>query len=316
MLVQLGLWQATQAIEVHLLMIVGSGLHRGLTTIVIVAVAGLGLGLRSSDPTEADPAAAAARAQRLASLAAAADGAMAEVGLVLGDALDDARRGTALTVAGDSSPAPEFVAAADQLAAGAGLADAARRAIRDLAGTAAAIAPAHGIPTLSFSGPDLLIMAAQLRAAAEAATTFVERRHATGAILDALGGAAAALDANDPEEALRALGSADEPLALIHAWHDRPPLLGYWLTIIGDLLDAARGIATATIDGDAAAVAAAADRYAAAAETARGADNALALSLSEEGSAVSGTALRRLAVAAGEVEDLRAALQQLVQPAS
>lgn len=313
---QLGLGQGAQASEVHPLMISGSALHRGLTAIVIGLVVGMGLGLRSADPKQADPAAAAARAQRLASAAGIADGALSDLTTVLVDALERARRGAALSVAGESPPAPELVGAADRLVAGAGTADVARRALLVVAGTAAAVAPDRLAVSLSYTGADLLVVAAQLRAGAEAATAFVERRHATEAIVRSLGEAAAALDGDDPAAALRALDTASEPLALIDAWHDRPPLLGYWMTIVGDLLDAARGIATATIDGDAEAVAAAAARYAKAAQTARGADNALALSLSEEGSAVSGTALRRLAVAAGEAADAGVGLQQFLHPAS
>lgn len=295
-------------------MIGGSGLHRGLTAIVIGLVVGIGFGLRSADPKQADPAAAAPRAERLRSAAGVADGALSDLAAVLRDALEHARRGAALSVAGDSPPAPELIAAADRLVAGAETADAARRALLDMAGTAASVAPDLAIPTLSYTSPDLLVIAAQLRAGAEAATTFVERRHATEAIVRSLGEAAAALDGNDPVAALRALDTATTPLALIDAWHDRPPLLGYWMTITGDLLDAARGIATATIEGDPGAVAAAAARYAEAAKTARGADNALVLSLSEEGSAVSGTALRRLAVVAGAVADAGVALRHFLYP--
>jgi hypothetical protein len=57
--------------------------------------------------------------------------------------------------------------------------------------------------------------------------------------------------------------------------------------------------------------AAAADRYRAATEAARGADNALAVTLSEEGSAISRIGLRRLAAAAAGVAEERAALEPL-----
>ncbi len=297
-------------------MIGGSGLHRGLTAIAIGLVVGVGLGLRSADAQQADPAAAAARAHRLTSAAAVAESALSDLAAVLADVIDQARQGAALTVAGDSPPAADLVAAADRLVTGAGTADAARRALLEVAGMAASVTPGQDIPTLSYSGPDLLVIAAQLRAGADAATTFVERRHAAEAIVTSLGEAAAALDGNDPTAALRALDAAKVPFALIGAWHDRPPLLGYWVTIVGDLLDGARGIANATIDGDPQAVAAAAARYAEAARTARGADNALAVSLSEEGAAVTGTALRRLAVAAGEAADAGDALQRFLHTVS
>jgi hypothetical protein len=172
------------------------------------------------------------------------------------------------------------------------------------------------MPPLGYDTPELLLIATQLRASAEAATIFVERRHATQLIVRALADALAALDGDQPSEALDRLAGARAPMSLLDAWAERPPLLRYWMTIIGDLLEAAGQIATATVDRDPPAIAAAAARYAEAAKAARGADNALNLSLAEEGSAVSGTPLRRLAVAAGQAADLQAALQRLVHPGS
>ncbi len=297
-------------------MIGGVGRRRAIAILVTALVVGIGLGLRSSDPSRADAAADAARRERLAAAAATADQALAKLGDVLARALDHARTGSALAVAGDLPPAPDLTLAARALADGAGTADAARRALVALGGTAASVAPGKQMPALSYSGPDLLLTSAQLRSSAEAATTFVARRHATAAIVSALGEAAAALDGNQPAAAIAALDRATAPLALLNDWLDRPPLFRYWMTIIGDLLDAARGIATAAINGDRAEVAAAAKRYAAAAAAARGADNALAVTLSEGGSGVTDVPLRRLAAAAREVVDLRAALASLQRPGS
>lgn len=88
------------------------------------------------------------------------------------------------------------------------------------------------------------------------------------------------------------------------------------MTTSRDLIAAAVDIAQATLADDSAALEAAARRYAAAAGRATGADNALAFTLSEEGSAISGTPLRRLAAAADEAADARLALQPLLRPAS
>jgi hypothetical protein len=297
-------------------MIGGAARRRAVTAIVIALGVGIGLGLRSADPSQADPLAAAARLQSMAAAAAAADDALAQLSSVLAAALDHARRGAALTVAGVRAPAPELAAAADQLTAGADTADAVRRALAALAGTAASVTPGREVPALPYSGPELLLMAAQLNASAQAATLFVERRHAAEAVVSALGDAVAALERDQPAAALRSLDAATAPLALLEGWHDRPALLGYWMTIAGNLLDAARGIATATIDGNPSALQAAAARYAAASTTARGADNALAVSIAEEGSAVSSIPLRRLAVAAGEAIDLRSALRTLTHSVS
>jgi hypothetical protein len=206
--------------------------------------------------------------------------------------------------------------AADLLAGAADEADAARRSLQALAGVAAAVQPGVGVPTLSYGGPELQLIAAQLRSGADEATLFVERRHATQAVVDALAAALVALDRDDPQAALDALAEADAPLALLDDWERRPPLLGYWMTISFELLDAAADIARATLANDPAEARAAAERYADAAEAARGADNALALTLSEEGAAVSAVPLRRLAAVASEAADARSALPRVLQPSS
>lgn len=289
--------------------------RRVATTLLVILAVGVGLGLRSADAVQADPPGAALRLMRLASTAAAADAALEQLEIVLDEAIDHARHGTALTVSGDA-PAVELNAAADVAAAGVESADAARRALLALTGTASAVSPGTGVPGVSFDGTELRLIDAQLRASAEAATLFVERRHATEAVVNALAGALRALEDDDPLAALVSLDAAEAPLALLGEWEERPPLLRYWMTVSGDLLEAAREIAAATIAGDASAVEAAAKRYAEAAEAAQGADNALAFALSEAGAAVSVTPLQRLARAAGEVADLRAALRPLLQPHS
>ena len=276
---------------------------------------GIGFGLRSADPARADPPGTSARTRALAEAAKAADAALTKLGAELDRARDHARRGTALTVAGEG-PATELTAAADVLAGASHEADAAQRALIALAGIAAAIQPGTTVPALSYGGTDLEQLAAQLQSAADAATLFVERRHATRAVVDALAAALAALERNDPAGALDALDKADAPLALLGDWEERPPLFRYWMMISADLLDAAGDIARATLADDPAAVQEAAERYAKAAEAARGADNSLALTLSEEGAAVSAAPLQRLAALADEAAEARSALLSLLQPAS
>ena len=251
----------------------------------------------------------------MADAAEAADDALARLSAELARAREHARRGTALTVSG-GAPAPELTSAADLLASASDEADAARRGLLALRGIAAAIQPAVTVPVLSFGGTDLELIAGQLQSSAAAATLFLQRRDATQAVVDALGAALAALERDDPAGALVSLGQADAPLALLEDWEERPPLLRYWLMISGDLLDAARDIATATLNDDPAAVKAAGERYAAAAELARGADNALALTLSEEGAAISATPLRRLAEVADEADEARSGLVPVLPEAS
>jgi hypothetical protein len=181
---------------------------------------------------------------------------------------------------------------------------------------AAAIHPDAAVPSLTYGRADLEQLAAQLRSAADAATLFVERRHATQAVVDALAAALAALDRNDPVTALDELRAADAPLALLAEWTQRPPLLRYWMMISAELLDAAGDIARGTIADDQEAVEAAAARYAEAADAALGADNALAVTLSEAGAAVSVIPLQRLAALADEAVEARSALAPVLKPAS
>ena len=289
--------------------------RRAVIAIATGLVVGIGFGVRSADLALADPPLAAARAAWLADAAATAEAALQRLVSALDEPRDHARRGAALTISG-AAPAPELITAADLLAEAGPDADAARRALLVLAGTGAAVRPGVTVPLLSYNGTDLELMAAQLRTGADAADAFVERRHATEDVVDALASALAALDRDDPEGALAALEAADAPLALLDDWEERPPLLRYWMTISRDLIAAAADIARATIAGDPAAVEAAAARYATAADAARGADNALAFTLSEQGAAISATPLRRLAAAAEEAEEARAGIEPLLQPPS
>jgi hypothetical protein len=286
----------------------------GIALLVALAI-GIGFGQRSADAARADPPGEKARIDAMASAARDADRALARLSAMLRRAGGHARRGTALTVSGEA-PAPQLTAAADVLTSGAAEADAARGAQVELAGIAAAVQPRASVPVLSYGGADLELTAGQLRASAVAATLFVERRHAVQAVIDSLAAGLAALDRNDPAAALDSLAKADAPLTLLGDWVERPPLFRYWMMISIDLVEAARGIASATLDDDPAAVKAAAERYAKAADAARGADNALAVTLSQEGSAVSETPLRRLAAAADEVTDARSAVKLLLSPLS
>ncbi len=290
-------------------MIGADGRRRAVIGIVLGLAIGIGFGLRSEDPGRADPPAQAARERQLAEASQAADVALGSLDRGIAVAREHARLGTALTASGEA-PAPELTAAAEAVAAVSGDADDARRRLEVLGGLAAAIAPAETIPTLSYGGTDLEQIASQLEASAAAATLFVERRHATQAIVDALSAALAELEANDPSAALASLAKTDAPMALLDAWEQRPPLLRYWMTISEELLDAAGDIARATLANDPAAARVAGERYAKAAEAARGADNALVLALSEGGAAVSATPVRRLAAVADEVDEARAALRQ------
>ena len=282
-----------------------------LAALAVILAVGLCLGLRAADPVSADPPAAAARAAQLARAAQSADAALRRLSELLEGTMQDARSGAALTVAGDDPPAPSLTAAAERLGAGTGIADQAQSANGLLVGIAAAIEPAATLPRLSLNREALASIAEQLRAAADAATAFVERRHATDRVLQALAGVLAALKQDDPRSALGLVASTDASLGLIRAWPSPPVTLALWLTTTTELLAAVRAVAAATLAGDTIAERDAAARYEEAAKAARGADVSLALALSEGGAAVTATPLRRLTDGLAELATLREAIAPL-----
>ena len=125
--------------------------------------------------------------------------------------------------------------------------------------------------------------------------------------------ALAALDADDPQAALPALEAARQARGQLAEWDPAPVTLPLWLETTDRMISSAGRLAEATLAGDEAAALQAAREYAAAAEDARRADVSLALSLSETGSGLTATPLRRLAEALGEVERARAVVASLVQ---
>jgi hypothetical protein len=89
--------------------------------------------------------------------------------------------------------------------------------------------------------------------------------------------------------------------------------LPLWLETTRDLIRAADAIAAASQAGDEAAARAAARRYAAAAQEAHRADVSLALTLSETGSGLTSTPMRRLADELAAIARARAAMASLLQ---
>ncbi len=292
-------------------MIRGRPMGGVMAGIGILAI-GSALCLRPADPTVAAPDIEAHRKAGLAAAANSTDALLAALVTSLDSALQHARAGAAGTRSGEVPPAAEFEAAAQAVAQASPGADALARALRDLAGMASSVAPGFSVPPSVPAGSDLLIVAAQLRASGDAATEFFERRRATTAVNEALGAAVEALRDDDPHGALDRLTEGDPALALLVAWEQPPETFGFWLATIGELYAAAREIATATIAGDAAAVERAGARYGAAAESARGADNALALALAEGASAVSINAQRRVADLLDGALTTRAAIATLI----
>ena len=106
--------------------------------------------------------------------------------------------------------------------------------------------------------------------------------------------------------------AAQDALDAVRDWEEPPAVLPFWLDTTGELLSAARRIATASLAGDADAVARAADRYARAADDANRADTALAIAIAESGSSLAATPLQRLADALEAATTQRQELSEML----
>jgi hypothetical protein len=229
-------------------------------------------------------------------------------------ALDAARRGAALVVAGQGDPGPKLSRAADLLAAAI---DAAVRVRRDTGALGAVLRardPAsHGVP----AAPDpseLAGIAAQLDGAAEAATAFAGTRRLADDVTIALDEALAALDANDLDAAASAVGRARTDHDAVADAGIGAVTLPVWLSTTDAMIDAVERIVEATRAGDAAAAAQAADDFAALSGEADAADRALRIAIGEGGGAVTEAPLQRFAAVLDDVAALRAALPEPGRP--
>lgn len=275
----------------------------------IAAAVGLGVvfAARPADPSLADRPGSLEREAYLQSAVRDADAAWTELQAQLAAARTPAREGAALIVDGDEAPEPSLEAAADLLDEAGVAAIEAGAAARRLRGILASVRPGSeaAVPQLPTAG-DLASIASQLRAAADAADPFLERRHAATETLTALGSALAALADDDLDAAQRHLASAAAARQVLADWERPPRTLDLWLETTGAMIGAAQGIADAARAGDEAAARRAADDYAAAAADAQRADVSLGLSLSETGAGLTMTPLRRLADALAVVDEARA----------
>lgn len=266
-----------------------------------VLLLGALLAARPASAADADPTREAARQRVLASRAEAAAQALSALEVHLAPARASAREGAARIVDGEVPPTAALLDAAARLEGATASASDAAAAVERLRGTAASVRPALVLPSTPATA-ELIGIAAQLRDAAGAAEPFIERRWAAEQTLERLATALDALDNDDAEAALRLLASARRSLDELAAWDPAPVTLPLWLETTDRLIRAARGIAEAALAGDAEAARRAGRAYAAAAEEAHRADVSLALSLSETGSGLTATPLRRLAGALATVE--------------
>jgi hypothetical protein len=289
---------------------IGSAARGLLATLVL----GVLLSLRPAAAATADPAADEARQGAIGDAARVATLRVDELATVLAAARDAARRGSALVISGDRDPAPELLAAAAALEAGADGATRAQAAMHALDGIFTAVRPGEDAPALSTTAATLLGIASQLRGSAAPATVFVERRRASQRVLSALGDALAALERGDLQAAEGALASAHDAQAIVGAWEEPPAELSIWLATTTAMLDAVDRIVAALRVGDEAAATAAGAEYRKAADQAGLADRALTLAISEGGAAVTAAPLLRLARALEDVASTRDALAAPANP--
>jgi hypothetical protein len=282
------------------------------TGAAFVLLLGALLAARPVDPAAADPAVEWDRQRALVAQAAATGEALDALELALEPARQAARSGAALVLEGDDSPEPVLNEAAELLDGAAAESDAAVREMDRLRGMVAAARPGVSTPIVPEPG-QLASIAGQLRQAGDATGPFVERRRAARRTLVRLEDALAALEADDPQAALPALDDARRARQEVAAWEPAPVTLPLWLETTDRMISSAQRIAEAALAGDEEAARAAAEEYEAAADEARQADVSLALSLSEAGSGLTSTPLRRLADALAEVERAQAVVASLVQ---
>jgi hypothetical protein len=280
--------------------------------ITAALVLGATLAARPAEASLSDPAAEAARQRGLLQRAADALAALEALETELEPARTAARQGASLVVAGEEPPQPFLEQAAALLTEAGEQADEAVAALRRLEGTAASVRPGLDVPHVLGAG-DLSSIAAQLNDAAAEAVPFLERRHAAEDTLERLEAALAALRENEVDRARVALDQARASRATLARWEPEPVTLPLWLSTTRRLIRAADGIAAAAQAGDEQAARAAARRYAAAAEEAHRADVSLALTLSETGSGLTATPMRRLADGLAASARARAAVASLLQ---
>ena len=281
-----------------------------LAGVAAIVVLGALFSLRSPDPAVADPAAAAALGAQLEAQAVAARMALKALQRAISGAIDLARTGAALTIAGTKDPGAYFAGAGSRMSAAEALIAPARDAVAHVAGSLAIAASgsAANAPSLGVRPGQLFGTGAQLTTVAAAADAFVSMRRSTEATLAQLSAALAALAAEQPANALVALDAADAELAIVRAWPGQLQTLPIWADTTEQLLSALRALARATIAHDVTAARAAERAYQTAADDGHRADQALAIAIAEGGSAISSGAMRSAADELAAVEQTLADL--------
>lgn len=260
---------------------------KSLAAFVVLAFV---FGVRSADATGADPIRLASLTNEAGAQAAAADAALAEVESQMRAATEEARRGQAAVLEGETDPTFPLEAAGVGFEAAATPFGQAHLALADLGWTLRAIDSQASPPTLDMQAADVAAIGGQWRAAAPTCAILASLRRQAEATLEALNDGLAALDADHPAGALEAIDAAGQRIDQVRAFTDSLATLGFWVDTVDALIDAGRDIALAAQAGDAAALAEAQARYEVAAGDARRADQALAIALGEAAAQATGPA--------------------------
>ena len=279
--------------------------------IVAVLLLAALFGARSADPSVADPVRLARLTRVAFDQAAAADAALAAAETLMRDATVQARHGQAAILTGTDDPAAAMNVAAEGFEAAAAPVAEARAALDILGWTLRAADTAADPPSLTVGEADLVAVGEQWRASVPPGSALADQRRDAEAVLESLGDALAALEADDLDGARQALDLAEESLAQLSEADADLSTLGYWVDTVEALIEATRDITESTQSGDAAALAAAEAAFDAAAADASRADQALTIALGEAASRITGPASASSAAALRAVVSARDQLARL-----
>lgn len=291
-----------------------SGSHLRSTLLAAIATFGVVgvFGARAAVPAQADPPRAARQAVGVSAAVAMADATLAALEATLGEALDDARGGAALVLAGEAAPDEQFDAAARTLEMAGPSIVAARSALHRVAQLGASSLAPVDVPRLPISEADAQRLAAELRASGTTAAAVASLRHASDDVLGDLERALAGASNARPDGIEEGVAAARAALPAVERWNDALPTLAVWTSAMGSLLDSLADIATALRSGDAAALAGARDAYGDATREADRADRGLAIALAEAAASIGGGAPAMLASELAQLADCRAAVASVV----
>jgi hypothetical protein len=163
---------------------------------------------------------------------------------------------------------------------------------------------------------DLASIAGQISATADAGEAFAAMRRRAEGLTGLLAGALAAAESGDLDAAADRVRTAREEAEVLHAWEVDAVTLPVWLETVDAMIDAMERTIDALERGDEADARAAVEAFGALADDAPSADRALRIGIGEAGSALTSTALGRLAGSLAALDELILALRDARAEAS